>query len=275
MKVGIYKTIGEYIKFNSALTAFFNSIDIEVVNLHHNKIDVSCDIIILSGYYQFKHYKKYYPEQEVFILYDPIFENIRSACSINCNGLFNKSGWFGNSNINSDRWDSKKYRVKPWRLDGDTVLLVLEPPAYLTYKDKRDYNYTSVLEELLDLKFKVKVRNHPHNINRRITKYVEHINPQKESLLTSFEDSFAVVGFKSKALVTSVLEGIPTVSLSDHSYVKGVSMDKVEQLNSVAFFDRKAWCNSIAHGFWTVEEILSGTFWEAYSKTIAPGKNKS
>jgi len=273
MKVGIYRTIENFTKYLESLAIFLNSIDVEVIDLEYNKFDDTCDIIVMFGPIFFKKYKKLNPEQTTLLLFDPAIGSLATSCSINHNGLFNNSGWFNNPNITSSRWDEKNYKVDPWRKEGEEILLLLEPPAHLTYGKKENYNYDLIVEELLDLNFKVKIRNHPFNVNKRVNKYIKHINPYKESLDKSLENCIATVGFSSKALVSSVLSGIPVVCLAEESYVKTISMNTLKDLSSVQYFDRYSWCNSLAYCVWDIEEILSGCFWEAYIKIILNNKN--
>jgi hypothetical protein len=74
------------------------------------------------------------------------------------------------------------------------------------------------------------------------------------------DNARVVVSFSSNAMVESVCEGIPTISLSRTSHAWPVSYHNLDIIseNNIQGFDRQQWLNNLAYTQWKQEEIESG-----------------
>jgi hypothetical protein len=63
--------------------------------------------------------------------------------------------------------------------------------------------------------------------------------------------------------VASVIEGIPTlVTDPDGAQIKGVNLEKWQDIESPKEFDREQWIRRIAQIHWTLDEVKQGLAWK-------------
>lgn len=195
-----------------------------------------------------------------------------------------------NENSPSDRWEQiqreQKITIKPWRTQGEYVLLLLQKPGdsslarltarYATY----DVFISSILNKIRSYTDrKIVIRMHPLRQDRQL----EAINTAQislkniaisknftasngfeggEGLYRDFSGASAVVGFNSNALTESVCEGIPTFSLCPGSMAWPMGTNDLSQLESPPTPDRTQWLYDLAYCQWREDEVASGAMWE-------------
>ena len=63
--------------------------------------------------------------------------------------------------------------------------------------------------------------------------------------------------------MASVIEGIPTlVTDPDGAQIKGVNLEKWQDIESPKEFDRELWIRRIAQIHWTLDEVKQGLAWK-------------
>lgn len=195
-----------------------------------------------------------------------------------------------NENSPGDRWlqiqKEQNIQIKPWRTQGEYVLLCLQKPgdsslARLTAKYRTyDVFITAVLNEIrANTDRKIRIRMHPLRQDRQLlaiesarssVKDVE-ISPNSgggngfnggDGLQRDFDNAYAVVGFNSNSLTESVCEGIPTFSLCPGSMAMPMGTYDLRRLENPLFPDRTQWLYDLAYCQWREDEVVSGKMWD-------------
>lgn len=195
-----------------------------------------------------------------------------------------------NENSPGDRWlqiqKEQNIQIKPWRTQGEYVLLCLQKPgdsslARLTAKYRTyDVFITAVLNEIrANTDRKIRIRMHPLRQDRQLlaiesarssVKDVE-ISPNSgggngfnggDGLQRDFDNAYAVVGFNSNSLTESVCEGIPTFSLCPGSMAMPMGTNDLRRLENPLFPDRTQWLYDLAYCQWREDEVVSGKMWD-------------
>jgi len=197
---------------------------------------------------------------------------------------FRDEGDYCNENSPSDRWDQIKkdqnIEIKPWKTNGDYVLLVLQRPGdtsltkliakHGTYENFISYTIKEIRK---NTNREILIRPHPSRKQIQI-KIIESLNlkgirisdtPSREGALSGgdglykdFSGAWAVVGFNSNALTESACEGIPTFSMCPSSMAWDVSNKSLENLENPMLFERQQWLNNLGYCQWREDECLNG-----------------
>ena len=195
-----------------------------------------------------------------------------------------------NLNSPSDRWNrvqqEQRIEIKPWRTQGDYVLLCLQKPgdSSLARLVKQYGSYDAFISSILQqirahTDRKIRIRMHPLRHDRQLSAIksaeitVDNIemSPNSiagngfnggEGLQKDFDDAYAVVGFNSNALTESVCEGIPTFSLCPGSMALPMGTDDLSLIESPPTPDRTQWLYDLAYCQWREDEVANGAMWD-------------
>jgi len=193
-----------------------------------------------------------------------------------------------------DRWErvqkEQRLKIKPWKKDGDYILLLMQRPGDSSLKRAMDKHIkyenwiVSVLEEIrANTDRPIVARLHPLRQDRQL-KILESEKDRignleltgvtrtlatgnqlygGQSLYKDFAKAWAVVGYNSNALTESVCEGIPTFSLDSSSMAWPVSNRYLSDLdNPRRDIHRSQWLWDLAYAQWTETEVANGQMWE-------------
>ena len=227
----------------------------------------------------------------------------KNMCSYPHSDAYHRYSWFSyywdqaeycNADSPPDRWETvqreQQIEIKPWKKDGDYILVVLQRPGDSSLKPLLDLHgdYETFLTHTLNsiranTDRSIVIRLHPLRQDRQIEilKKIEHTLGDVEysgimlgqtpghvleggdSLLKDFANAWAVVGFNSNALTESVCEGIPTFSLCSSSMAWPVSNHDLAQLdNPDRTIMRMQWLWDLAYCQWKESEVAGGAMWE-------------
>jgi len=200
--------------------------------------------------------------------YDGIFPNTAEYCWDNPDPL---------------RWETIKkdlgIDLKPWRLGGGKYILVccqrdggwsmggLKVNVWLQHVIQQIRKFT---------KREIRIRFHPGDkmstqwkslvrqwVNSGQAVYQNIVISGAKNLRDEFVHAQAVVGHNSSPTVASVIEGIPTlVTDPDRAQIKGVNLEKWEDIDNPKEFDRELWIRRIAQTHWTLDEVKAGLAWK-------------
>lgn len=194
-----------------------------------------------------------------------------------------------NQNSPSDRWlrlqKEQSIEIKPWRTQGEYVLLCLQKPGDSSLRRliKRFGTYELFLQKTIaqireNTDRQIRVRMHPLRQDRQI-KIIEtvgltvpniELSPNQHGsnvyeggsgLQKDFQNAYAVVGFNSNALTESVCEGIPTFSMCPGSMAMPMGTSDLSRLESPLTPDRTQWLYDLAYCQWREDEVASGKMW--------------
>jgi len=198
-------------------------------------------------------------------------------------GIFPNTAEYCWDNPDPLRWEVIKkdlnIDLKPWRLGGGRYILVccqrdggwsmdgLKVNVWLQHVIQQIRKFT---------KREIRIRFHPGDkmstqwkslvrqwINSGQSQYQNIVISGAKNLKDEFVHAQAVVGHNSSPTVASVIEGIPTlVTDPDRAQIKGVNLEKWEDIEAPKEFDRELWIRKIAQTHWTLDEVKSGLAWQ-------------
>lgn len=163
-------------------------------------------------------------------------------------GQHNGAGWFPVGN--EDRFSALGFELKPWREDGEYVLvcaqrgigskLMASPPGW-------DRKMAAEIRKLTLCRYPVKVRNHPGNFVAKVP------------LTSDLAKAQSCVIWSSGAGVRALVEGVPVVFQAPHWVCENAAVRHwIHTDNYVARDNRESTLHHMSHGQWTVDEITKG-----------------
>lgn len=185
---------------------------------------------------------------------------------VGLNGI-NRYANFGPTNNDDTRANQLGLNLRPWRQNGDHILLCLQHDKSEQWKDQpalKDYVIKSVQEIRKFSNRKIIVRPHPRcpllnlpvldNVGYEVPR---QINNTYDDFDLNFSNAWAVISYSSNPGIHAVMNGIPAF-VSEQSLAYDVANKNLSTINNPSMPDRQQWLNDYAHTEWTVEEISQG-----------------
>lgn len=160
-----------------------------------------------------------------------------------------------------DRWAKLGVELKPWRAEGETVLLCGQIPhdTSVQHVDYVAWLRSAAGELRKYTKRPVVYRKHPllsYDIGP-----IEGAVASSDSLDADLARAHVVVTFNSTVGVESVIAGIPTLSFDRRSMAYPVSAHRFADADAPARPERLAWAHELAYSQWHIDEIAVGAPW--------------
>lgn len=148
--------------------------------------------------------------------------------------------------------------LKPWRTDGDYVLLIGQVPgdASLRGRDLRPWYAHMARRAREAYGMPVMFRPHPQAYKRGGVFTVPGASMQHGSLQEGLTRAAVVVSYNSNATVDAVLAGVPTIATDEGSMAYEMCAHDIGQ--PLMRPDRERWAHQLAWKQWTLLEISSG-----------------
>ena len=188
---------------------------------------------------------------------------------VGLNGI-NRDAFFGDAGNDSRRSDLLNLRLKPWRTDGEFILIAGQHDKSLQWQNMptmsnwvidtidtiRKYTDRSII-----------FRPHPRcplpyieqeftNVRRQEPKYV---NGTYDDFDMDFDNIWATISYSSNPGIHSIINGVPAfVSTHSLAYPAGNDIDFLHTIEQPLMPERQQWLNDYAYTEWTIEEISSG-----------------
>lgn len=194
------------------------------------------------------------------------------------NGI-NRLATFPNKNKASDRWEQIGLQLKPWKNNGDYILICAQ--------SKHDIFWPKIsMEKWIEASIKqirevtdrpILVRPHPRapikvNLNQFSNVSMQspkHVKGTYDAF--NFEDAlkncWAVVNFNSNPGVEAIIAGIPTF-VSEQSLAFDVANSNLLNIEQPRTPDRTQWANNLAYCEWNNNELQSGEAWDLVRRLI-------
>jgi len=186
---------------------------------------------------------------------------------VGLNGI-NRDASFGSSNMDSTRATELGLHLKPWRNNGDHILICGQHDKSLQWENMpRMSNWVmSIIDEIKTYTdMPIIFRPHPRCRLEHIERQYQNVyrdDPIKldntyDDFNLSFKDCHAVISWSSNPGPQAVLAGIPVFTgPSSLAYeVANTDLSKIEYPNKP---NRQQWLNDYAHTEYTVDEIANG-----------------
>ena len=186
---------------------------------------------------------------------------------VGLNGI-NRDAFFGADRNSSRRCDLLGLRLKPWRTDGEAILLCGQHdksqqwnllPDMATWVNETIENIRTYTDR--PIVFRPHPRCPVRHLDRKFKNVSYQIPKQTPGTYDDFDIDFAnvycTVSWTSNPGIHSVIEGVPSYT-SPSSLAWDVSIKSLTNLENPPLPDRTQWLNDYGHTEWTVNEIAQG-----------------
>ena len=189
---------------------------------------------------------------------------------VGLNGI-NRDAYFGDKDNDRTRADSLGLVCKPWRSNGDFILVCGQHDKSLqwqnmprmsnwflnTYDEIRKYTQRPIV-------FRPHPRCRLEHIERGLKNVYrqepQHVNGTYDDFDMGFSNVWATVSYSSNPGTHSCINGVPAfVSTHSLAYDVGNDIDFLYDIENPLMPDRQQWLNDYAHTEYTIEEISQGT----------------
>lgn len=276
----------------TSLTNFIEGVnkikDKGIINNDLNLID--CDVAVIQGFvhedgknaphlefrkkildHQTKRRKRtIIIDSNLFLYADP--KNPKGYLRLSYDGIFPNTGEYCYDNPNPIRWEKikkdLKIDLKPWRNDGNHILICLQRNGGWSMKGLSvvDFFHQTVTEIRKYSNRPIVVRTHPGD--KKSILYANQLKgknvtlSQNKLLTEDFRQAWASVVYNSSPSVASIIEGIPCFVLdpeySQSASVANLDLNKIENPDMP---ERLDWVRKLAQCHWNLEELKTGDAW--------------
>jgi len=188
---------------------------------------------------------------------------------VGLNGI-NRDAFFGDGGNDGGRAERLGLKLKPWRTDGEAILICGQHDKSLQWKDMPPMS-TWVMHTIEEIQKHtdrpIIFRPHPRcplpSIEHEF-KNVKRQNPVKidgsyDDFDMNFHNIYATVSYSSNPGIHSIIEGIPAfVGPASLAYDVGNDIDFLHDIENPLRPNRQQWLNDYAWSEYTLEEISQG-----------------
>lgn len=179
--------------------------------------------------------------------------------SLGFDGLNGKAD-FVNANSPPDRWEQHVNLLKPWREDGDFVLIIGQVPGDTAVEHVNlDRWYAEMARAITAAGEKPVFRPHPITVKRDQPLWTG-CDIIMGDLSASLARAKWVVTFNSNVGVDALLAGVPVVAMDEGAMVYQLAGHEPGVRPPTP--DRTQFFNNLAYCQWTMDEIKSGAAWK-------------
>ena len=188
---------------------------------------------------------------------------------VGLNGI-NRDGYFGDSGNDRTRADSLGLVCKPWRSDGDFILICGQHDRSWQWRNMPPMSnwVMQTIEEIQKHTDRpILFRPHPrcplphieHEFKNVRRQDPQHIRGSYDDFDMSFRNVHATISYSSNPGIHSILEGVPAfVGPASLAYDAANDIDFLHDIENPLKPDRQQWLNDYAWTEFTVEEISQG-----------------
>ena len=188
---------------------------------------------------------------------------------VGLNGI-NRTAYFGEQDNDRTRADSLGLVCKPWRSNGDFILICGQHDKSLQWQhmpQMSNWLIDTVKTIQKHSNRPIVFRPHPRCPLPNIEKEFKNVYRQVPNKLAGTYDDFdmkfdnihATISYSSNPGIHSIINGVPAfVGTSSLAYDVGNDIDFLHDIEEPHMGDRQHWLNNYAHTEWTVEEISQG-----------------
>ena len=186
---------------------------------------------------------------------------------VGLNGI-NRDAYFGPDNNNSDRHRLLGLSLKPWKYNGEFILIAGQHDKSLQWKDMPSMA-TWVHDTITFIRAQtdrpIIFRPHPRcplpaiehdfkDVKRQTPKQIQNTYDDFDM---QFDNIWATVSWSSNPGIHSVINGVPAFT-GPSSLAFNVAEQNLRNIDNPLYCDRTQWLNDYAHTEYTIEEISQG-----------------
>ena len=195
--------------------------------------------------------------------------NRGTTWKVGLNGI-NRDAYFSEQNNDRSRADSLGLVCKPWRSNGDFILICGQHDKSLQWQDMPSISnwFLETYDEIRKhTERPIVFRPHPRCRLEHIERGLKNVHRQEPKQITGTYDDFdmqfnnihATVSYSSNPGIHSIIDGVPAfVGPSSLAYDVGNDIDFWHDIENPLMPDRTQWLNDYAWTEFTIEEISQG-----------------
>jgi hypothetical protein len=188
---------------------------------------------------------------------------------VGLNGI-NRTAYFGDKDNDSTRANSLGLVCKPWRSNGDYVLICGQHDKSLQWQDMPSMSnwFLNTYDEIRKYTNRpIIFRPHPRCRLEHIERGLKHVTRQEPKQIANTYDDFdmgfnnvhCTISYSSNPGIHSIIAGVPSfVSTHSLAYPVANDIDFLHDIENPVMLDRTQWLNDYAHTEYTVDEISQG-----------------
>jgi len=188
---------------------------------------------------------------------------------VGLNGI-NRDAYFGDSGNNNARSNALGLLLKPWRTDGEYILICGQHDKSLQWQgmpSMSNWLMQTISEVRKHTDRPIIFRPHPRRPLPHIEKEFknvyrqdpQHVKDTYDDFDMGFDNVWATISYSSNPGIHSIIEGVPAfVSTHSLAYPVGNDIDFLHDIEQPVMPDRTQWLNDYSHTEWTLDEIAQG-----------------
>ena len=188
---------------------------------------------------------------------------------VGLNGI-NRDAYFGPDNNNDDRHRLLGLSLRPWRTNGEYILICGQHDKSLQWQDMPSMSnwFMQTYREIRKHTDRpIVFRPHPRCRLPHIELGLKHVYRQEPVKIGGSYDDFdmgfdnvhCTISYSSNPGIHSILNGVPAfVSTHSLAYPVGNDIDFLHDIENPMMPERTQWLNDYAHTEYTIEEIFQG-----------------
>ena len=248
--------------------AFANSLNNNGHDVAYN--DLSADInviwsVLFNG--RMAGNKAVWEQQKPTIVLEVGGINRGTTWKVGLNGI-NRDAYFGPSGNSSDRVRLLGLQVKPWKYDGEHILIAGQHDKSLQWKDMpamATWVHDTITFIRAQTDRPIIFRPHPrcplpaieHDFKRVKRQDPKQIKDTYDDFDMQFNNIWATVSWSSNPAIHSIINGVPAFT-GPSSLAFDVAEQNLRNIENPLYGDRTQWLNDYAHTEYTIEEISKG-----------------
>lgn len=191
--------------------------------------------------------------------------------------VFYNRGFYANQRSNIDHWNeisrSLEIQLKPWRTNGDHVLICLQRDSGWNAKgfDQAVWLRKTIKQIRSVSSRPIMIRPHPATKKTLIIdelankENISIIDSQTTSLEQNIQGAHAAVFFNSSSSVAAVLAGVPVFVSDDDAVTDTVANHNLALIENPEMPAREQWLYDLAACHWTMEHSRRGDIYRHFA----------
>lgn len=189
--------------------------------------------------------------------------------------VFYNTGEYANKNCNTSRWDmirtTMNLQLKPWRTDGDHILVCLQRDSGWNAKGFDQAGWVTKTIKIIRSQTDRPVLIRPHPANKIdwgfLNKKFENVFASDSKIRTLEEDltnAWAAVFYNSSSSVAAILNGIPAYVSDSSAVTWQVANHNTRNINDPYMPEREQWLYDLSGCHWTIEQSRNGEIYKHF-----------
>ena len=248
--------------------AFANSLNNNGHDVAYNDLSADVNVIwsvLFNG--RMAGNKAVWEQQKPTIVLEVGGINRGTTWKVGLNGI-NRDAYFGPSGNSSDRMRLLGLQVKPWKYDGEHILIAGQHDKSLQWKDMpamATWVHDTITFIRAQTDRPIIFRPHPRCPLPAIEHDFKHVKRQEplqikgsyDDFDMQFDNIWATVSWSSNPAIHSIIDGVPAFT-GPSSLAFDVAEQNLRNIENPLYGDRTQWLNDYAHTEYTIGEISQG-----------------